>query len=126
MLKTEMGAGHGGPSGRYDAWKEEALVYAFLLDAFGLAEGAEQRPTLPFGYVVAVVEAAGWKWSVNGAWLPGGNVTAAPSTVAENEAGRAGDDGDRSRGRERVRLACCNVVVKRTAPVDVSVASTQH
>ena len=27
-----MGAGHGGPSGRYDAWKEEALVYAFLLD----------------------------------------------------------------------------------------------
>jgi oligopeptidase B len=35
-LKTEMGAGHGGPSGRYDAWKEEALVIAFLLDAFGL------------------------------------------------------------------------------------------
>ena len=32
LLKTEMGAGHGGPSGRYDAWKEEALVYAFLLD----------------------------------------------------------------------------------------------
>ena len=31
LLKTEMGAGHGGPSGRYDAWKEEALVYAFLL-----------------------------------------------------------------------------------------------
>jgi oligopeptidase B len=38
LLKTELGAGHGGPSGRYDAWKEEALVYAFLLDAFGLAE----------------------------------------------------------------------------------------
>ena len=37
LLKTEMGAGHGGPSGRYDAWKEEALVYAFLLDQFGLA-----------------------------------------------------------------------------------------
>jgi oligopeptidase B len=36
LLKTEMGAGHGGPSGRYDAWKEEALVYAFLLDTFGL------------------------------------------------------------------------------------------
>jgi oligopeptidase B len=36
-LKTEMGAGHGGPSGRYDSWKEEALVIAFLLDAFGLA-----------------------------------------------------------------------------------------
>jgi oligopeptidase B len=37
LLRTELGAGHGGPSGRYDAWKEEALVYAFLLDAFGLA-----------------------------------------------------------------------------------------
>ena len=36
LLKTEMGAGHGGPSGRYDAWKEEALVMAFLLDALGL------------------------------------------------------------------------------------------
>ena len=37
LLKTELGAGHGGPSGRYDAWKEEAMVFAFLLDAFGLA-----------------------------------------------------------------------------------------
>jgi len=37
LLRTELGAGHGGPSGRYEAWKEEALVYAFLLDAFGLA-----------------------------------------------------------------------------------------
>jgi len=33
LLKTEMGAGHGGPSGRYDSWREEALVYAFLLGA---------------------------------------------------------------------------------------------
>ncbi len=38
LLKTEMGAGHGGPSGRYDAWRDEALVLAFLLDAFGLAD----------------------------------------------------------------------------------------
>jgi oligopeptidase B len=37
LLKTEMGAGHGGPSGRYDAWKEEALVYAFLLDTFDVS-----------------------------------------------------------------------------------------
>jgi oligopeptidase B len=35
-LKTEMGAGHQGPSGRYDAWKDEAFVFAFLLDALGL------------------------------------------------------------------------------------------
>jgi oligopeptidase B len=35
-LKTEMGAGHQGPSGRYDAWKDEAFVFAFLLDALGI------------------------------------------------------------------------------------------
>ncbi|MGO9027062.1 MAG: S9 family peptidase [Acidimicrobiales bacterium] len=38
LLKTEMGAGHGGPSGRYDAWRDEAFVYAFILDALGLTE----------------------------------------------------------------------------------------
>ena len=32
LLKTEMGAGHQGPSGRYDAWRDEAFVLAFLLD----------------------------------------------------------------------------------------------
>jgi oligopeptidase B len=32
VLKTEMGAGHGGPSGRYDAWRDEAMVLAFLVD----------------------------------------------------------------------------------------------
>lgn len=36
LLKTEMGAGHGGPSGRYDAWHEEAFVLAWILDRFGL------------------------------------------------------------------------------------------
>jgi oligopeptidase B len=35
-LKTEMGAGHQGPSGRYDAWRDEAFVYAFMLDTLGL------------------------------------------------------------------------------------------
>jgi oligopeptidase B len=30
-LKTEMGAGHGGPSGRYDVWRDEAQVLAFIL-----------------------------------------------------------------------------------------------
>jgi oligopeptidase B len=41
LLKTEMGAGHGGPSGRYDAWKEEAFVLAWVLDVLGLAERAQ-------------------------------------------------------------------------------------
>jgi hypothetical protein len=36
LLRTELGAGHAGPSGRYEAWKEEALVYAFLLGTLGL------------------------------------------------------------------------------------------
>ncbi|HEY5859335.1 MAG TPA: prolyl oligopeptidase family serine peptidase, partial [Actinomycetota bacterium] len=35
LLRTEMGAGHGGPSGRYDAWRDEAQVLAFLLAVMG-------------------------------------------------------------------------------------------
>jgi oligopeptidase B len=37
LLKTEMGAGHAGPSGRYDAWKEEAFNLAWVLDVMGAA-----------------------------------------------------------------------------------------
>ena len=40
ILKTEMDAGHGGPSGRYDAWKDEAQVQAFILSSVGLAPAA--------------------------------------------------------------------------------------
>jgi oligopeptidase B len=32
LLKTEMISGHSGPSGRYDSWREEALITAFVLD----------------------------------------------------------------------------------------------
>ena len=35
LLKTEMGAGHGGPSGRYEALREQAFRYAFVLDRLG-------------------------------------------------------------------------------------------
>jgi oligopeptidase B len=38
LLRTEMGSGHGGPSGRYDAWHDEAFVVAFILDAMGISE----------------------------------------------------------------------------------------
>ncbi len=31
VLRTELGAGHGGPTGRYDAWRDEARTLAFLL-----------------------------------------------------------------------------------------------
>jgi oligopeptidase B len=37
ILKTNMGAGHGGASGRYDALREQAFRYAFILDALGIA-----------------------------------------------------------------------------------------
>ncbi|MFZ0668585.1 MAG: S9 family peptidase [Acidimicrobiales bacterium] len=37
LLKMEMGAGHGGPSGRYDSWKQEALALSAILDSLGLA-----------------------------------------------------------------------------------------
>jgi oligopeptidase B len=38
LLKTEMGAGHGGPSGRYDAWRDEAFILAFVLDQLGVGK----------------------------------------------------------------------------------------
>jgi oligopeptidase B len=38
LLKTNMAAGHGGASGRYDALKETALDYAFLLREWGITE----------------------------------------------------------------------------------------
>ncbi|MEU6414297.1 S9 family peptidase [Microbispora sp. NPDC046933] len=38
LLKTEMGAGHGGRSGRYDAWREEAFALSWILDRVGVTE----------------------------------------------------------------------------------------
>jgi oligopeptidase B len=32
LLKTEMSAGHGGVSGRYNAWKDRAFSYAWVID----------------------------------------------------------------------------------------------
>lgn len=36
LLKTEFEAGHSGKSGRYQAWRDVALEYAFLFKALGL------------------------------------------------------------------------------------------
>ncbi|HXW78383.1 MAG TPA: prolyl oligopeptidase family serine peptidase, partial [Acidimicrobiales bacterium] len=35
LLRTEMGAGHQGQSGRYDAWRDEARVHAFIVASLG-------------------------------------------------------------------------------------------
>ncbi|HVS49184.1 MAG TPA: S9 family peptidase [Candidatus Dormibacteraeota bacterium] len=32
LLKTAMGSGHSGPSGRYESWREEAFIMAFVLE----------------------------------------------------------------------------------------------
>jgi oligopeptidase B len=37
LLRTNMGAGHGGASGRYDFLREMAFKYAFLLDVLGMS-----------------------------------------------------------------------------------------
>lgn len=38
LLKTEMGSGHGGVSGRYERLRELAFDYAFVLDVLGITE----------------------------------------------------------------------------------------
>ena len=38
MMKCEMSAGHGGVSGRYNAWRERAFELAWMLDVLGLAD----------------------------------------------------------------------------------------
>ena len=38
LLRTEMVAGHGGRSGRYDAWEQAAWEWAWLLDRIGATE----------------------------------------------------------------------------------------
>ena len=37
LLRTEMVAGHGGKSGRYDSWRQLAWEWAFLIDQLGAA-----------------------------------------------------------------------------------------
>jgi oligopeptidase B len=44
VLRTQMGSGHMGPSGRYESWREEALVMSFVVSELGL-DGRE-RPAL--------------------------------------------------------------------------------
>jgi oligopeptidase B len=43
LLKCEMSAGHGGASGRYDAWRDTAEYYAWILDVAGAASRTPER-----------------------------------------------------------------------------------
>ena len=38
LMKTNMGAGHGGQSGRWNSLRETAAEYAFILWQMGMAE----------------------------------------------------------------------------------------
>jgi len=44
LLKTELAAGHGGVSGRYQAWRDRAFTQAWILDRMGLADTAPADP----------------------------------------------------------------------------------
>ena len=98
LLRTELGAGHGGPSGRYEAWKEEALVLAFLLDTLGLAPaGAGARPRLRRGRRRLERQREGRlvaQGQGDGRTVHGGR----------EGAGRSGDHGHGPGGGDRVRL----------------------
>ncbi|MCB0568121.1 MAG: S9 family peptidase, partial [Phaeodactylibacter sp.] len=43
LLHTNMDAGHGGASGRYQRYRETAMEYAFMLDLVGANESGEEH-----------------------------------------------------------------------------------
>ena len=67
-----------------------------------------------------------WKFSVNGAWLPGGSVTGDPLTVAANAPGAPAITVTGPVAATAWDWPGRSVAVKSTAPVAVLVASTQH
>jgi oligopeptidase B len=44
LLRTEMVAGHGGKSGRYDSWKQVAWEWAFVADQVGATQRIDDAP----------------------------------------------------------------------------------
>ncbi len=37
LVKAELDSGHGGPSGRYDLWRDEAFILAYIVRSLGLS-----------------------------------------------------------------------------------------
>jgi oligopeptidase B len=78
LLKTEMEAGHGGRSGRYDAWREEAFTLAWIITT---ATGDASA----LGVVAATGDA-----SAAGATAATGDASASGVTAATGDASAAG------------------------------------
>ena len=49
LLRTELGPGHRGSTGRYDAWRDEARIQAFILTQVGLGCGGRAVTRNPHG-----------------------------------------------------------------------------
>jgi oligopeptidase B len=84
LLKTQMSAGHGGISGRYERWKEVAFQFAWLL-ATGAA-GSATSGTGAAGSATSGTGAAGSATSGTGA------AGSATSHTADRHQHRAGDE----------------------------------
>ena len=100
LLKTEMGAGHGGPSGRYDAWREEAFVLAWILDRVGASprSGLSAQSEGPVSAVRAAARTAGSRLP------PLTTATTGPSATAKRSrsSSRAVQPGGRGDGAARL------------------------
>jgi oligopeptidase B len=49
VFRTNMEAGHGGKSGRFQRFREQAEYYAFVLDQLGVADTPCPRPRTMIG-----------------------------------------------------------------------------
>ncbi|WP_165069302.1 S9 family peptidase [Marisediminicola senii] len=58
LLKTEMSAGHGGVSGRYESWRERAFEYAWVLDTAGVRAAVDAAAAGTAGIAGATGEAS--------------------------------------------------------------------
>lgn len=58
LLKTEIVAGHGGPSGRYGRWKQEAFELAWIIDQVTPRHPSSRRRRTPMSAETVLPDAA--------------------------------------------------------------------